>query len=53
MVGSQAQGLGILHRKQSTNPRRLVKDIVGYGEKMKFLPPQMHWGKDNKPIALK
>ena len=42
-----------LHRKQSTNPRRLVKDIMGYGEKMKFLPPQMRWGKDNKPIALK
>ena len=43
----------IVHRKQSTNPRRLVKDIVGYGEKMKFLPLQMRWGKDNKPIALK
>ena len=31
----------ILHRKQSTNPRRLVKDILGYGEKMKFLLPQI------------
>ena len=53
MVGSQAQGLGKYCTEKSTNPRRLVKDIVGYGEKMKFLPPQMHWGKDNKPIALK
>ena len=33
----------ILYRKQSTNPRRLVKDIMGYGEKMKYLPPQMRW----------
>ena len=39
----------ILYRKQSTNPRRLVKGIMGYGEKMKCLLPQMHWGKDNKP----
>ena len=43
----------ILHRKQSTHPRRLVKGIMGYGEKMKYLRPQMRWGKDNKPIALK
>ena len=43
----------ILHRRQSTNPRRLVKDIMGYGEKMKCLPPQMCWGKDNESIAIK
>ena len=43
----------ILHRRQSTNPRKLVMDIMGYGEKMKCLPPQMHWGKDNEPTAIK
>lgn len=43
----------ILHRRQSTNPRRLVKDIMGYGEKMKCLPPQMRWGKDSEPTAIK
>ena len=26
---------------------------MGFGEKMKYLPPQMHWWKDNKLIALK
>ena len=43
----------ILHRRQSTNPRRLVKDIMGYGEKMKCLPPQMLWRKDSEPTAIK
>lgn len=41
----------ILHRRASTNPRRLVKDIMGYGEKMKHLPPQIRWGKDNEFTA--
>ena len=30
----------ILHRQQSTNPRRSVRDIMGYGGPMKCQPPQ-------------
>ena len=26
---------------------------MDYGEKIKCLPPQMRWGKDNEPIAIK
>ena len=44
----------ILHRKSSTDPQRLVKDIMGYGKgKAKHLAPQMRWGRDNESVALK
>ena len=44
----------ILHRKSSTNPQRLVKDIMGYGKsEAKHLAPQMRWGRDNEPVACK
>ena len=38
----------ILHRRQSTHPRRLVWDIMGYGGPMKSLPPQIRWGRENE-----
>ena len=41
----------ILHRRSSTDPKRLVKDIMGYGGPMKHLPPQIRWGKDNEENA--
>ena len=41
----------ILHRRESTNPRRLVRDIMGYGGPMKSLPPQIRWGRENEDEA--
>jgi len=43
----------IFHRRPSTNSRRLVKEIMGYGERMKNLPPQIRWGRDNEHTARK
>ena len=31
----------ILHRRSSTDPKRLVKDIMGYGGPIKHQPPQI------------
>ena len=41
----------IFHRRQSTHPRRLVRDIMGYGGPMKSLPPQIRWGRENEDEA--
>ena len=41
----------ILKRRQTTDSRRLVKDIMGYNEPMKKLPPQIRWGRDNEDRA--
>ena len=41
----------ILYRRQSTHPRRLVQDIMGYGGPMKSLPPQTRWGRENEDEA--
>ena len=38
----------ILHRRQLTHPRRLVRDIMGYGGPMKSLVPQIHWSLENE-----
>ena len=43
----------ILHRRESTNPRRLVRDFMGYGGPMTILPPQIRWGKENEDKARK
>ena len=44
----------ILHRRQTTDPRRLVKDIMGYGKSnSKHVPPPIRWGRDNEPLARK
>ena len=43
----------ILHRRQSTDSRRLVKDIMGYGGRMKYVPPQIRWGRENEEAARK
>ena len=42
----------ILHRRQSTDSRRLVKDIMGYGGRMKRVPPQIHWGRKMKKLPV-
>ena len=36
----------ILKRRQTTDSRQLVKDIMGYNGPMKKVPPQICWGKD-------
>ena len=41
----------ILHRRPSTDPRRLVRDIMGYGGHMQHVPPQIWWGKENENKA--
>ena len=41
----------ILKRRQTTDSRRLVKDIMGYNGPMKKVPPQIRWGKDNEDRA--
>ena len=41
----------ILKRRQTTDSRRLVKDIMGYNEPMKKVPPQIRWGRDNEDRA--
>ena len=40
----------ILHRRESTDPRRLVQDIR-YGPPMKRLPPQICWDQENEDKA--
>jgi len=41
----------IFHRRESTDPRRLVRDIMGYGGPIKCLPPQIRWGQENEEEA--
>ena len=41
----------ILKRRQTTDSRRLVKDIMGYNEPMKKVPSQIRWGRDNEDRA--
>ena len=43
----------ILHRRPTTNSRRLVKDIMGYGGPIKCSTPAMRWGKDNEETVHK
>ena len=43
----------IMHRRQSTDPRRLIKDIMGYGGQMQHIPPQICWGRENEDAARK
>jgi len=43
----------ILHRRESTDSRRLVRDLIGYGGPMQNLPPQMLWGRENEDKAQK
>ena len=43
----------IIHRRQSTDPRRLIKDIMGYGGQMQHVPPQIRWGRENEDAARK
>ena len=45
----------ILHRRQTTDSRRLVKDIMGYRKAnvSSQVPPQIRWGRDNEPLARK
>ena len=43
----------IMHRRQSTDPRRLIKDIMGYGGQMQHIPPQIRWGRENEDAARK
>ena len=38
----------ILHQRYSTNPRNLVRDIMGYGGPIKCLTPAIRWGKENE-----
>ena len=41
----------ILRRRPSTDSRRLVQDIMGYGRPMQHVPPQIRWGKQNEDKA--
>ena len=41
----------IVKRRQTTDSRRLVKDIMGYNGPMKKVPLQIRWGKDNEDRA--
>ena len=45
----------ILHRRQTTDSRRLVKDIMGYRKAnvSSQVPPQIRSGRDNEPLARK
>ena len=43
----------IMHRRQSTDPTRLIKDIMGYGGQMQHVPPQIPWGRENEDAARK
>ena len=44
----------ILHRRPTTDPRRLLMDIMGYRkDTLKNIPPQIRWGHDNEFIARK
>ena len=41
----------IMHRCQSRDPRRLIKDIMDYGGQMQHVPPQICWGRENEDAA--
>ena len=41
------------NRQDSTDPKRLVRDLMGYGGPLKNLPPQMRWGRENEDKAQK
>ena len=41
----------ILHRRETTDPSRLVKAIMGYGGGVKGLPPAIRWVRDNERKA--
>ena len=41
----------ILNQRSSIDPKRLVRDIMGYGGPMKNFPLQIHWGKKNEEKA--
>ena len=43
----------IMHHCESTNSRRLVKDIMGYGEQMQHVAPQIRWDQNNEEVAHK
>ena len=43
----------IRSRKQTTDSRRLVKDIMGYGKQLTVLPPQIRWGRENEQNAIR
>lgn len=43
----------IRNRKERTDSRRLVRDIMGYSTQMKTLPPQIRWGQENEQKAIK
>ena len=41
----------ILHQRPSSNSRRLVRDIMGYGGSAKYSTPAMRWGKENEIVV--
>jgi len=41
----------ILKRRATTDPTRLVIDIMGYNGPLRHLPPAMRWGKENEAKA--
>jgi len=41
----------ILHRQESIDSRRLVRNLMGYGGPMQNPPPQMCWGRENDDKA--
>jgi len=43
----------ILHWRESTNPRKLVEDLMGYGGSMTVLLPHICWGNENEEKAWK
>ena len=42
-----------MHRHQSTDPRRLIKDIMGYRRQMQHVPPQIRWDREKEDAAHK
>ena len=40
----------IRNRKQITDSKRLVRDIMGYGKQLKVLPRQIRWGRENEQM---
>ena len=43
----------IMHRRQSTDLRRLIKDIMDYGGQMQHVSPQICRGRENEDAAHK
>jgi len=41
----------ILKRRPTTDPRRLIRDIMGYNGPLKKVPPQIRWGRENEERA--